>query len=409
MNRSLLMTVGIVSILWPSAVFGQENALTLEEALERARRRAPGILVARDRIAEARGRLVGASILLQDNPVFEVFAGQRGSSLGEGPSLSADFGVSQRFELGGRRKIRTRIAEADVEREIASSEDTARQLLGEAAIAFLRGLAAQEQVRLATTASGNADELLRSVQRRYELGDVPVLEVNLARTTSARARSDVYAAQSGLASALADLRVFLGMGAEEPVAVTGELRGRHPPELNEILQRAVQRADLRALAAELRQAEAEVSLGEAYTRPDLGVGFRYEREEKAHVARGGVTLTLPIFARGQDLRATGQARAARLRRELEAGQRVITAEVQGAWEALQHEVRAADELARNAVTSLEENELLARRSYEEGEISLAELLLVRRDAFEIRLLYVQRSLQAAVAEIEVEARSGVLR
>ena len=122
-----------------------------------------------------------------------------------------------------------------------------------------------------------------------------------------------------------------------------------------------------------------------------------------------MTLTLPIFAKGQDLRATGQARAARLRRELEAGQRVITAEVHGAWEALQHEIRSADELARNAVTSLEENELLARRSYEEGEISLAELLLVRRDAFEIRLLYVERLWQAAVAEIEVEARSGVLR
>ena len=409
MNRALLMTVGILSILWPAAVIGQENALTLEEALERARRRAPGILAARDRIAEARGRLVGASILMQSNPVVEVLAGRRGSSPSEGPSLSADLGFSQSFELGGRRKIRTSMAEADVEREIASSEDTARRLLRDAAMAFLRGLAAQEQVRLVRTASGVADELLRSVERRYELGDVPVLDVNLVRTTSSRARSDVYAAQAGLASALANLRVFLGMGGEEPVAVTGELWGRQPPELNEILQRAVQRADLRALAAELRQAEAEVSLGEAYARPDLGVGFRYERDEKAHVAKGGVTLTLPIFAKGQDLRATGQARAARLRRELEAGQRVITAEVHGAWEALQHEIRSADELARNAVTSLEENELLARRSYEEGEISLAELLLVRRDAFEIRLLYVERLWQAAVAEIEVEARSGVLR
>ena len=45
--------------------------MTLQGALELARRRAPGIVAERLRVDEARGRLVGASVLLRENPVIE--------------------------------------------------------------------------------------------------------------------------------------------------------------------------------------------------------------------------------------------------------------------------------------------------------------------------------------------------
>jgi cobalt-zinc-cadmium efflux system outer membrane protein len=71
-------------------------------------------------------------------------------------------------------------------------------------------------------------------------------------------------------------------------------------------------------------------------------------------------------------------------------------------------IRAADELARNAVQSADENETLARRSYEEGEISMLDLLLVRRENLETQFLYLNALLAAALQRVEVETRAGVL-
>jgi len=48
-----------------------QQPMTLDQALARARTRAPQILSAQDRIDEARSRLAGASILLQENPTID--------------------------------------------------------------------------------------------------------------------------------------------------------------------------------------------------------------------------------------------------------------------------------------------------------------------------------------------------
>jgi hypothetical protein len=40
---------------------------------------------------------------------------------------------------------------------------------------------------------------------------------------------------------------------------------------------------------------------------------------------------------------------------------------------------------------------------------LAELLLIRREAFELRTVYSDRLLEAAMAGIELESRAGVLQ
>jgi cobalt-zinc-cadmium efflux system outer membrane protein len=87
----------------------------------------------------------------------------------------------------------------------------------------------------------------------------------------------------------------------------------------------------------------------------------------------------------------------------------VANEVTTALDIYERKIQAAEELARNAVQSLDENETLARRSYEEGEINVLDLLLIRRDMFETRLLYLNQLLDAALARVVVEARAGVLK
>jgi len=407
MNRSRLPVVLAFLLLLPASTLAQASFLTLPQALEMARRRAPTILAARDRIEEARGRLLGAKVLLRDNPVLDFSAGPRqrpGSTV-----TDFEIGASQSFELGGRRHSRIASAQADIERESASSDNTARELLRDVEVAFWRTIAASERLRLATSADANSADLVRSTQRRYELGDVTVLDVNIARNAAAKTRLELRSAEADQAAALGDLRIFLGMSTTEFLAVAGDLREHQQYQLDQLIAQASRRPDLLAISAELRQAEAEVQLGKGSIWPDVGLGVRYGRDDGNPVTKGELTFTLPIFSRGQELRATSEARATRLRRELAAGQQAVANEITTSLDVYERKIQAAEELARNAVQSLDENETLARRSYEEGEINLLDLLLIRRDTFETRLLYLNQLLDAALARVDVEARAGVLK
>jgi hypothetical protein len=113
--------------------------------------------------------------------------------------------------------------------------------------------------------------------------------------------------------------------------------------------------------------------------PDVGrLGFRYGRDEGDKIAKGELSFTLPVFSRGQELRATGEARATRLRRELQADRMAVANEVTTAFDIQKSKSDAAEQLQKDAVQALDENETLALRSFEEGEINLLDLLVIRR-------------------------------
>ena len=68
-------------------------------------------------------------------------------------------------------------------------------------------------------------------------------------------------------------------------------------------------------------------------------------------------------------------------------------EVRTAFDIHRSKLEAAEDLRQNAVQALDENETLARRSFEEGEINLLDLLLIRRDASEMKLIYLNQLLE----------------
>jgi outer membrane protein, heavy metal efflux system len=394
-------------VLWAVPVTAQISPLTLEQALDRARQRAAQIVAGRDRIEEARARLAGASLLLQENPVVSGAAGPRSSALRN--TTDYDLTISQGFELGGRRDARIEGAQAGIDRETANSRNVTRTLLREVSLAFVRSLAAQERMRIAQSADKLADDLRQSMERRYQAGDVPVLDVNLARNGAARAKAESYAAESAQIAALGELRALLAVNAAEPLEIAGDLRDRRRYDVESLAARSPDRPDLKALAAEIREAESEVRLGKGFAFPNAGVGFTYKHDQGDRVLQGAFTFTLPVFNRGQAIQAAGVARAHRLRQEQQALQRAVDVEIRTAFDVYRMQVAAVEELERNALPSLEENDTLSQRSFEEGEIGLAELLLVRRETFETRLVYTERLLEAAVAGIELEARAGVLQ
>jgi len=394
----------IAALLSNAAVAVAQVPLTLAEALARARERAPQIVSARLAIEESRARLTGADHL-QSNPDFDASIGNRQGSGTR--STDIDIGIGQSFEPGSRRASRRDMAAAGIEQSTANVDEVTRTVLLDSATFFLRGLQLSERVRLLDRSLELANNVLQIADRRFQAGDVAVLDVNIARSAAARIRAERQGVVAERSILIGELRELLQL--EDDIELRGDLPSAAQVDRAAITDAASRRPELRALEAAIREADAEQEFGRSFTRADYGFATRYQREEGDNIVLGGLTLTLPMFSKGQGPVAAGLARATRLKAELSAARIRIGIEVTAALQAYDSRAEAVRILERDALPGLDESVTLATRSFEVGQIGLAELLLIRREIIDTRTQYVEALLEAALARIELDARAGVLR
>jgi outer membrane protein, heavy metal efflux system len=400
------MKTGCVAVLGTALAVGLPSParaaedMTLESALDLARQRALTILTSRGRLAESEARS-RARPPLRDNPEIEgAWGARRGAT-------SSDFevGLSQTFELGGRGGARRTSDDAALARDTAEADEAERTVLRDVRTAFLRGLHAGERMRLARSVEADAMELHRIAERRRASGDIADLEVNVAASGLARARAELKAAEAAQAAAHGGLRALLDIAPSEPLSLAGRLGEQRSYDAIQLLATIDQRPEVRGLEAQLREAEAEVRLGRGLAWPELTPGVRYERDQGDRVLWAGLRITLPVFDRGQQVRATGHARANRLRAEIDARKRLLRNQLQAALAVHDLHLAAANELTANT-SRLADNEALARRSYEVGQIGLAELLLLRRESVDSRREWLDSLFELAQARAELDSLAG---
>jgi outer membrane protein, heavy metal efflux system len=399
------VAVCAVVCLHAGVAAAQSRVMTLAEVLARAREQAPQIVSARLALEESRGRLAGAAIRFQSNPQIDAAIGNR-----NGPDTrftDLELGLGQSFEPGARRSARIAGANAAIAQTSANAEEVTRTVLRLAASAYYRALHANERIKVLNTTYELASSVYSAADRRFKAGDIAVLDVNIARASLARVRAEREGAEASKSLALGELRQFLGLESE--VAVDGSLSRPGETDLNAALRTAAQRPELRALEAGIQEAEAELRLGLSFSKPEYGVGVRYAREEGDQIVLGGMTVTLPMFSKGQEQRAVGSARAARLRAELDAARSRVQIEVRAAFDAYTRRLAAVRMLETDAIPGLDENEQLTARSFEVGQLGLPELLLIRREILDTRSQYLDALLEAALAQLDLDASAAILR
>jgi cobalt-zinc-cadmium efflux system outer membrane protein len=387
--------------------WSQEKAarvLTLDEAMAIARNQGRTVILARGRIEEARARQAQAGRRFLENPVLEATGGYRRAGAG---FFDFDATVTQGLYAGRRRAARVAGAQAALERTEAELSEARRLLLRDVWVTFARILVAQDRVALLTKNGQAVDALLAAIERRYQAGEGTALELNRARVAAANARVEESEAEATASTALTGLKGLLGL--KESIEIQGDLALGPPLKLETLLAGIGHRPDLQALAAEVREAEAEILLGQALTRPDVGVRGGLAREEGADIVRAGIVLTLPVHDRGRETLAVGEARATALHQALAVAEGAADTEVRGRYSVLTRQLAAVQELEHTALPALEDNESLAGKSFEAGEISLGELLLIRREIVETRLAYLDRLLDATLTRFELETAAGVLQ
>jgi cobalt-zinc-cadmium efflux system outer membrane protein len=377
--------------------------MTLPEILAYARERAAQIVSARLAQEEVRGRLLGASVRFQANPEIDAAIGNRSAS--DGRFTDYEFAFGQSFEPSSRRSARIAAANAAIVGSSATVDEVTRSVLRAAASSYYRAVHADERIRLLNAAFDLASRVYSSADRRFRAGDIAVLDVNIAKASLARARADREGAEASKASALGELRQLL----RQDVAVDGTLPRPSDVVLAEAIQSASQRPELQSLAAAVQEAEAELRLGQSFSKPEYGVGVRYSREEGDQIVLGAITITLPMFSKGQEQRAVAGARAARLRSDLDAAKARIETEVRTAFDSYNRRLTAVHVLETDAIPGLDENEQLSARSFEVGQIGLPDLLLIRRELLDTRFQFLDALLEAALARVDLDASAALLR
>nr|WP_242593543.1 TolC family protein [Corallococcus exiguus] len=393
-------------MLWPRPGGADPSRITLQDVFALAREHAPALVEARARVRAAQGPLASAAPLLRENPQLDVQVGPRRLPNGV-YGLDLALGLSQPFELGGKQGLRRDAARAGLSMEEARLRDAERLLLGDVAAAYLRLLQAGERKKLVEAAAEAAARTVKATEQRYAAGDVPAVDVNVAKVAHARARAELQVADGEIFALREELEVRVGYRARPMVTYDDDLRSIARAPVREVKDGAGARADLVALEQEQVQAKAAATLGRRQVLPDVTVGARYQKEADETVFLGTLSVPLPVFGRGQEARLVGEADASRAEQELAAARTVVPAQVQAAKYRYRASLGALGTLEQ-VLPLLDDNEALAQRSYDAGEMDLAAFLLVRRDTLEARAAWLDGLLRLALARVQLEVETGVL-
>jgi cobalt-zinc-cadmium efflux system outer membrane protein len=377
--------------------------LTAQRLIELVKTRAPEVLVASTRVAEARGRLSGARALGSENPTIEAV---RGSA--RDLDHSNEIALTVPIGIGLRRSRQVAEARAGLDQEAHFLVDTQRRAIGMALAAYYQVLHAERRLAIARDRRELAEELNRIAGERLRTGDAARLELLVAETELSRAESEVLSEERNVAQTRVTLAGILGLPSGTAIEMAGDLSDRTLFDSVSPSSEPERRADVLAAESAVRAASAAVSLAKMTLIPELSFRMNYQYAGDESVVRPGFSVSLPIFNYGQGVRGEAKARRERATIELEAQRAAALAEAEGARTAYQSMAASAREIEERALPRATEVEALARQGYEAGKIDLSTFLVVRSNALETLREHADRLLQTALAGIELATSVGAL-
>jgi cobalt-zinc-cadmium efflux system outer membrane protein len=376
-----------------SADFITQDGLSVERLVQLGGNHRADLLAARQRLAVAAGRLRQAG--LRPNPTLEAEYGSPRFLRGEAES---DFsvGVSQTFELGGKRGKRVAVAQLELNQVRAEVLAIERQLAAEIRQTYTNALAAARQLDVLERLVAADDEIVRVTQARLNEGDVAPLDLNLVRVESDRLKIQIIQAKSDLETQLLTLRTLIGADVAEPIRLTPQ--PDRPPRLDMTLTELTdialrERTDLQAAVIGEQLGGARVNLARAEAVPNVSASVRYTREkgiidlppavggplaDKSNELTFGVSVDIPIFNRnqGEIASATGERlQATRTREFLES---TIKRDVAVAYRKYRAAAESLVLYSTQILPRSEANLQTVRAAYGLGEFSVFEVVTEQR-------------------------------
>lgn len=330
------------------------------------------------------------------NPELSIGTSRISPRTGVGPGNLTDkymdtvIGMSQVFERGNKRGLRTEAAQFNAAAARNDENDVARQqrLLLQAAYYDLK--LAQERFRISSTTADLFDKSVAAAGHRLRAGDIAATELSRIQVDALRARNDARNALAERERSQIALAYLIGAerNAASIIAIDSWPTGAGRPQTpvaDDVLE---QRADIRAAQDRVSAAEKNRDLARALRTRDITAGLQYERfPGDAANNSYGFTVSIPIFARYQ---YAGEIRRAEI--ELQAAQEnlerlraVALGELRRADSALAAAEERVRRLTEVLLPAAEKAANGAEFAHTRGAIGLMDLLDARRQLYVAQL------------------------
>ncbi len=368
----------------------------------------PGLRAKRAGVGEARALLVSAGLL--PNPDLGAFirSGVGGTS-GTGLGLDAMFALLRPDERPAKREV----AESQVElvrAEIAVEELGLIALVRRARIGVL---SAEQALRLLEQELAVRTEAVTLVRRQRELGEATELALSLVELDRTTVERGVREARASTERERSGLNALLGVPPTLELGLAGSgvdlvfTIGQDLSDAQIDARLISDSPELRARAADYRQAEAELRLAVSMQYPGIQLGPTYEKDIEGSEGLGlGASIELPLFDRNQGGIAAKEALRERRRFEYVAALHELRAR---AFEARADVRRARAEVEleqRDALPLVQRTEALFEAALRAHELSVFEWLAARSRAIQARRDLLDALTRYASAVVDLDSAVG---
>jgi cobalt-zinc-cadmium efflux system outer membrane protein len=319
------------------------------------------------------------------NPELELSAGRakarEADENGARPATTiGGIGLTQRFELPGKRAAR--VAAAEAERSIAERSSVLDRLELEAEIRAVALAVAGADARVAQAMHGVelSTQVHAAVERRVQAGETDRGDLARAQVDLANIQLSADAAHAEAEAARAALRAWCGAALPARFSVAGILPEVPPAiTLAEVQLRATAtHPRLAVFDAQQAAGAAAIAAEERAWYPDLTLGVSTNRETDTNDLGVLVGIDLPLWNRNEGSIAKARADLARLQAERRKELLALHRQIVTAWSAYERERRQIDGLQTAVLPAAREALKLKLAAFQAGDTALMEVLDARR-------------------------------
>ena len=350
-----------------------------------------------------------------NNPTLEL-QGSTGSLTGSPDEQTASIGINQELPLYGKLRLRREALQREAEALQRQRDNSARLLKDEVAtLALEYSLAAKRQELSAKLVQLNRDlEVIAG--ERFKAGDIPELELNLAKVELARAESRLLEVERERIPLRIKIASLTGLNESDVNLSDTDFKPALSKSRQELVRQALaSRPDLLALAFERDKAETENRLAKVEALPNLTAGL-FAQWQRGKTELGGMSeisndtqlglrlsMPIPVFDRNKGGRAAAQAHLDGANSRLLALKRTVTAEVEAAVSRLSSSERILALLEQGIIPQLTENMKLTQEAYRIGEVGILSVIDEQKKFFEVNDNYLAAQHNRRVALIKLES------
>lgn len=329
------------------------------------------------------------------NPTLDIQSAT-GSLTGSPEDSSLSIGINQEFSLNGKLGLRREVGQRDAEVLQWQRDNAARLLKDEVATLVLDLSLAAKRHDLAVDLVKLNRDLEAVAGERFAAGDIPELDLNLAKVELARAESRLLEVERERIPLRIKIASLTGLKEDELMLVDKPSVAIPMPQKADLVTLALaSRPDIQALARERDRAATESRLAYAEALPNLTAGV-FAQWQRGATELGGLSSTssdtqlgvrlsmpLPLFDRNTAGRSAARARQEAAEARLLALERNIAAEVEAAVARLSSAQRILTLLEQGVIRQLNENLKLTQDAYRLGEVGILSVIEEQKKFFEV--------------------------